>query len=144
MVKKVTSDIDTLNLNTAISQMMIFINDCYKATSIYQDYLVNFIKLFAVFAPHVGEELWFKMGYTDTITYAEWPTYDEAKLVKSELEIAVQVNGKLRATITVAIDESDDIVKALALKHDNVIKAVGTNQIRKVIVIRNKIVNIVI
>ena len=94
-VKKVSEDIESMNLNTAISQMMIFINDCYKADEIYVEYAKGFVKLLSVYAPHICEEMWSEVFHeSETIAYSEWRTYDEAMLVESEVEIVVQVNGE--------------------------------------------------
>lgn len=143
-VKKVTDDIATLNFNTAISQMMIFINECYKAETIYREYVLGFIKLLYPFAPHLGEELWQLMGYCDTITYEQWPTYDETKLVKDEVEIVVQINGKLKAKFNFKSNAEDDEIQAAALSNEKVIDALVNQTVKKVIVVKKKLVNIVI
>lgn len=98
-VKKVTEDYAELRFNTAISQMMVFINDAYKAETLPKEYVEGFVKMIAPVAPHIGEELWSKLGYNETITYASWPTFDESKLVEDEVEIVVQVMGKVRAKL---------------------------------------------
>ena len=100
-VKKVTNDFETLNFNTAISQMMIFINECYKTESVYKEYAENFVKMLSCIAPHVCEEMWQLMGHDQTLAYEPWPTYDEEKTVNNVVEMGVQVNGKLRAKISV-------------------------------------------
>ncbi|MDQ0362764.1 leucine--tRNA ligase [Breznakia pachnodae] len=144
-VKKVSGDIETLNLNTAISQMMIFINECYKADELYIEYLKGFVKMFACFAPHLGEELWSTVfNEQESLTYADWPTYDEKMLVQDEVEIIVQVNGKLRAKFMMANGSSDDAIKEEALALDAVKTYTEGKEIRKVIVIKNKLVNIVV
>ena len=142
-VKKVTNDVETLNLNTAISQMMIFINECYKVETVYKEYALGFVKMFACFAPHVGEEIYQIMTGKDTITYETWPSYDESMLIEDEIEIAVQVNGKMRGTITVALDEDEEVMKEKAFSVDNVKTQLEGKTIRKVIVVKNRIVNIV-
>jgi len=142
-VKKVTNDVETLNLNTAISQMMIFINECYKVDAVYREYALGFIKMFACFAPHVGEEIYQALTGKDTVTYEAWPTYEENMLIEDEIEIAVQVNGKMRGTIAVALDEEEEVVKEKALAVDNVKAQLEGKTIRKVIVVKNRIVNIV-
>ncbi len=144
LVKKVTNDIQTLNLNTAISQMMIFINDCYKSDTIYREYISGFVKMFSTFAPHAGEELWSMLGNENSIAYAEWPVYDENKLLLSEVEIIVQVNGKVRAKLLMATDSNEEVLKKAALNHETVIKAMDGKEPKKVIVVKNKIVNIVV
>ncbi|MGG6830502.1 UNVERIFIED_CONTAM: leucine--tRNA ligase [Staphylococcus haemolyticus] len=142
-VKKVTEDFNTLNFNTAISQLMVFINDCYKAETIYQPYAEGFVKMLAPIAPHIGEELWDRLGNEDTITYQPWPTYDEPLLVDSEVEIVVQVNGKVRAKLNIPKDTSKDEMEALALKDENVKLSIEGKDIKKVIAVPQKLVNIV-
>ena len=143
-VKKVSSDIDTLNLNTAISQMMIFVNECYKAKSIYREYALGFIKLMSTFAPHLGEEIWEHISGKQGITYEPWPTYDEAMLVLSNVEMVVQINGKLKGKFTVKTDESDDVVLEIAKTIPSVVEALDKKMIVKEIVVKNKLVNFVI
>lgn len=143
-VKKVTSDIETLNLNTAISQMMIFINECYKADSIYVEYAKGFAKMFACFAPHMGEEIWSRVfGGTGTITYEPWPTYDEAKLVEDVIEVIVQVNGKLRGKFTTEAGSDEEAMKKQALEISAVAAQIEGKTVRKIIVVKGKVVNIV-
>lgn len=143
-VKKVTHDIETMNLNTAISQMMIFINECYKADTVYVEYAKGFLKMFACFAPHVGEELWQVIFHgSDTITYEPWPTYDEAMLIEDEIEIIVQVNGKLRGKFKTATDTGEDTIKEEAMAIPSVVAQIEGKTIRKVIVVKGKVVNIV-
>jgi leucyl-tRNA synthetase len=143
-VKKVTHDITTLNFNTAVSQMMIFINDCFKAESIYIEYAKGFVKLFSAFAPHMGEELWQLLGATETIAYAPWPTYDEAMLVEDEIEVIVQVNGKLRGKIVVALGTDTSILEEKARNLPAVLPFIEGKPIRKIISVKDKLVNIVV
>lgn len=143
-VKKVTNDVETLNLNTAISQMMIFINECYKAESIYVEYAKGFAKMFACFAPHMGEEIWSTVfGGYGTITYEPWPTYDEAKLVEDVIEVIVQVNGKLRGKFTTEAGSDEEAMKKQALEISAVAAQIEGKTIRKIIVVKGKVVNIV-
>lgn len=143
-VKKVTSDIETLNLNTAISQMMIFINECYKAESIYVEYAKGFAKMFACFAPHMGEEIWSRVfGGTGTITYEPWPTYDESKLVEDVIEVIVQVNGKLRGKFTTDAGSDEESLKKQAMAISAVAAQIEGKTVRKIIVVKGKVVNIV-
>ena len=144
LVKKVTSDFENLQFNTAISQMMIFINDVYKAKSIYKPYMEGFIKMFDCICPFIGEEIYHLLGHNETITYAPWPVYDESKLIKNTIKIAVQVNGKLRDTIEINLNEEDEVVKNMALNSENVKRFTEGKEIKKVIVVKNKIVNIVV
>ena len=143
-IKKVTNDVETLNLNTAISQMMIFINECYKADEIYHEYAIGFLKCFACFAPHLGEEIWNKVFHKETsIAYAPWPTYDETKLIDDEVEIVVQVNGKLRGKFKAAKDSDEEVIKATAMDIEAVKMQLEGKTIRKVIVVKGRVVNIV-
>ena len=112
-VKKVTDDFETLGFNTAISQMMIFINECYKAETVYKEYAFNFIKMLSCIAPHICEEMWQMLGHDSSIAYETWPTYDENMLVSETVEMGVQVNGKLRAKIQVTKDTDDEAVKLI-------------------------------
>ncbi len=142
-VKKVTEDLENMRFNTAIAQMMVFINECYKNDTIYKEYAIGFVKLLSVFAPHIGEELYSILTSEETAAYAEWPVYDEESLKQDELELVVQVNGKLRGKINVSVDEEDSVVEELALANDNVQKHIEGKTIRKVIVVKNRLVNIV-
>lgn len=143
-VKKVTSDIESLNLNTAISQMMIFINECYKADTLYKPYMEGFVQMFACYAPHLGEELWQFLGHENTLTFEAWPTYDESKLVKNQVEMVVQVNGKVRGKFMANIDEDKKIVEEMALALPSVQAQVEGKTVRKLIIVPNRIVNIVV
>ncbi|PTE42772.1 leucine--tRNA ligase [Staphylococcus equorum] len=142
-VKKVTEDYNTLNFNTAISQLMVFINDCYKTDEIYKPYIEGFIKMLAPIAPHISEELWTQLGHEETITYQPWPSYDESLLVDDEIEIVVQVNGKVRAKINIPKDTSKEEMEQLALDNDNVKAEIEGKDIKKVIAVPKKLVNIV-
>ncbi|MDY4868963.1 MAG: leucine--tRNA ligase [Faecalicoccus sp.] len=143
-VKKLTNDIDTLNFNTAISQMMIFINECYKTKTIYRPYAIGFLKMFACFAPHLGEELWATIfDQKDSITYEPWPTYDEAMLVDKTVTIVVQVNGKVRGKFEAAADAEEAKIQEQALQLENVQHQLEGKTVRKVIVVKGKVVNIV-
>lgn len=143
-VKKVSHDIDSLDLNTAIAQMMIFVNECYKGEFVYRDYALGFLKMFACFAPHVGEELYQAMGMSSTITYEPWPTYDEAMLVKDEIEAVASVNGKVRARFTIAPGLAKEDLEALALQQEGVKLHLAGKTVVKIIVVKDKLVNIVV
>lgn len=142
-VKKVTEDYANLHFNTAISQMMVFINEGYKQERISKDYVEGFIKLIAPITPHIAEEIWEKLGHSDTISYETWPTYDESKLVDNEVEVVLQVMGKVRAKISVAKDISKEELERIALKNETIQSWIEGKTIRKVIVIPGKLVNIV-
>lgn len=143
-VKKVTNDIESLNLNTAISQMMIFINECYKAETLYKPYIEGFVQMFACYAPHLGEELWQFLGHDNTLTFEAWPTYDESKLVKNQVEMVVQVNGKVRGKFMANIDEDKKVVEEMALALPSVQAQMEGKTLRKLIIVPNRIVNIVV
>lgn len=142
-VKKVGEDIDSLNFNTAISQMMIFINECYKAEKVNRDMIVDFIKILSPIAPHVCEEMHQHYTGKDTLAYESWPEYDKAKLIVDEVEVVVQVNGKLRGRLNVALNSSEETVKELALQIPTVSAQTEGKTIRKIIYIPNKLMNIV-
>ncbi len=143
-VKKVTEDYESLNFNTAISQMMVFINSVYKENVFPEEYALNFLKLLNPIAPYITEELWNKLGNNNTIAYESWPTYDETKIVSETYTMIVQVNGKVRGKIEVSTDTSNEQMESLAKKHENVIKNIEGKEILKVIVVPKKLVNIVV
>jgi len=143
-VKKVTNDYETLNFNTAISQMMIFMNELNNKTCISRNYAEGFIKMLSCVTPHLGEEIWEMYGHNSTIAYEPWPTYDEEKLVDEEVNIAISVNGKLRNTIKVALNTEEEVLKDLALKDEKVTKYLEGKEIVKTIIVPNKIINIVV
>ena len=143
-VKKVSEDIDTLNFNTAISQMMIFINECYKVDKVNKNMMIDFIKLLSPYAPHMCEEMYQHYTGKETIAYESWPTYDENKLQQESVTIAVQVNGKMRGKFEANKDETEEKLQELAISVDSVKPHLEGKTIRKVIVVPNKIVNIVV
>ena len=143
-VKKVTNDYESLNFNTAISQMMIFVNDCYKNGHVYKEYAEGFIKILSPIVPHLGEELWNIMGHDKTIAYEEWPSYDEEKTILNEIDIAIQINGKVRDTMRISKDTSKEVLEEMALDRDIIKKWISDKEIVKVITVPNRIVNIVI
>ena len=143
-VKKVTQDYETLNFNTAISQMMIFINAVYKEEVFPLEYANNLLKLLNPIIPFVTEELWNILGHNDTIAYEPWPSYDEEKTKEEMFEMVVQVNGKVRGKISVSINTSKEEMENLAKELENVKKYIENKEIVKVITIPKKLVNIVI
>ena len=142
-VKKVTNDYENLSFNTAIAQMMTFINDVYKQDKIYLPYLESFVQLLAPICPHIGAELWEMLGHNDIIDYVSWPTYDESKLVQTTVKIAVQICGKVREVIEVSVDASEKEIEQIALSHPGIVSRLEGKTIKKIIVIKGKIVNIV-
>ena len=143
-VKKVTNDYDNLCINTAISQMMIFINAVNKEDIFPREYAEGFVKLLNPVCPHITEEIWERLGHNNTIAYENWPTYDEEKTIEDNITIGVQVNGKLRGTIDIKKDALKEEVEELAKSNENVKKFTEGFDIVKVIVVPNKIVNIVV
>ncbi len=142
-VKKVTEDYERMHFNTAISQLMVFVNEAYKVGDLPVEYMKGFVKMIAPIMPHMAEELWSQFGESDTITYQPWPTYDPKALVEDEVEMIVQVNGKVRAKIKMAKDTDRDEAQQLALANEHVKKFTDGKDIKKVIVVPNKIINIV-
>ena len=143
-VKKVTNDYESLNINTAISQMMIFINAVQKEDVFPREYAEGFIKLLNPLCPHVTEELWKVLGHNNTIAYEKWPTYDDSKIVDETYEMVVQVNSKVRGKINVSTDTSDEEMKKLAKEIDNVKTFMEGKEVVKEIVVPKKLVNIVV
>ena len=144
LIKKVTNDIDTMKFNTAIAAMMAFINDVYEYGFLTKDELATFIKLLNPFAPHLTEEMWSNMGGEGFLSLAKWPEYDEAKTVENSIEIAVQINGKVRTTITVSKTISKDDAIATAKNDPKIAEAIDGKAIVKEIFVPGKIVNIVV
>jgi leucyl-tRNA synthetase len=142
-VKKVTDDFEKLAFNTAISQMMIFVNAVYKNGTCPKEYAEGLIKMLSCITPHLGEEIWSIMGHEDTIAYEDWPTYDEALCEEEMIEIVVQVNGKLKAKLNIELDADKDSVMAMAMADEKVKESVEGKDILKQIYVPNKLVNIV-
>ncbi|TNX28512.1 leucine--tRNA ligase [Enterococcus faecium] len=142
-VKKVTEDYENLHFNTAISQLMVFINEAYKVDALPYEYIEGFVQLLAPIAPHMGEELWAILGNDGGISYAPWPTYDEAALVEDEVGVVFQVNGKVRAKSNVPRDLGKDELEKAALANEIVQEYIEGKTVRKVIAVPNKLVNIV-
>ena len=143
-VKKVTKDIDTLNFNTAVSAMQIFMNEVYKHKSMPVEYAEGFVKLLYPFAPHLGEELWEEVFHnSESIAYTSWPEWDESKLVEAVNTIVVQVNGKVRGRFEAAAGTDDKALEETALSLGSVQKHLEGKDVKKVIVIKGRVVNIV-
>ena len=143
-VKKVTMDFESLDFNTAISQMMIFINAVYKEEVFPKNMAEDFIKLLNPIAPYLTEEIWMMLGHDNTIAYESWPTYDENKVLDDKITIGIQINGKLRGSIETEINEDKNSILNKVYKIDNIKKYIENKNIVKEIVIPNKIVNIVV
>ncbi|WP_110927306.1 leucine--tRNA ligase [Bacillus massiliglaciei] len=142
-VKKVTENYEELKFNTAISQLMVFINDSYKAEKLPKEYIEGFVKLLSPVAPHIAEELWEKLGHTESITYETWPAYDEAKMVDNEVEIVIQINGKVKAKLMVPTGTTKEKLEEIAMGEDSVKEQIDGKTVRKVIAVPGKLVNIV-
>ena len=142
-VKKVTENYEELKFNTAISQLMVFINDAYKADSLPKVYIEGFVKLLAPVAPHIAEEIWSKLGHSESITYGTWPAFDEAKLVDNEVEIVIQINGKVKTKLMVPTDTTKEKLEEIAMGDDSIKEQIDGKTIRKVIAVPGKLVNIV-
>lgn len=142
-VKKVGEDIDQLHFNTAISQLMIFVNEAYKVDALPVEYMTGFLQLLAPIAPFISEELWERMGHKESISLATWPTYDEKELVEDEIEVIFQINGKLKARVMVANGLSKEELEKVAFENEQVKSAIDGKVVRKVIAVPNKLVNIV-
>lgn len=144
-VKKVTNDYETMNFNTAVSQMMIFINAVYKEESFPIEYAEGFVKLLNPVAPHISEELWNTvLGHQGTIAYEKWPEYDETKTIDDTIEIPVQINGKVKAVITASKDANEEEIKSIVHQNEVVQKNLEGKTIVKEIYIGGKIYNIVV
>ena len=142
-VKKVSEDIEILGFNTAISQLMVFVNDCYKAEYIPRKYALGFIQLLAPFAPHLAEEMWEIYGNTESISYVPWPSFDESKLVSDTVEIVVQLMGKVKAKLDVKKDLTPAELEQIVLANEEVKELIEGKQVMKVIVVPGRLVNIV-
>ncbi|MBZ4024226.1 leucine--tRNA ligase [Ligilactobacillus salivarius] len=143
-VKKVTEDYEAMHFNTAISQLMVFVNNAYKADSLPLEYVEGLVKLLSPVVPHITEELWSKLGHVGSIAYAKWPTYDESKLVEDVVEIVVQINGKVRQHLQVSKDASREELQALALNDERIKQELVDKEVKKVIAVPGKLVSIVV
>ena len=142
-VKKVTEDYEHLRFNTAISQLMVFINEANKADVLPISFMEGFVKLLSPICPHIAEELWEKLGHSGTISYEAWPAYDEGKLKDDEVEIVIQINGKVKAKLMVPADANRDVLEQIAMGDDKVKTQIDGKTVRKVIAVPGKLVNIV-
>jgi leucyl-tRNA synthetase len=143
-IKKVTQSIGDLRFNTAIAEMMVFINEATKATVVPREWFEMFVKILAPFAPHLAEELWQRLGHNQTIAFEPWPAHDEAKLARDVIAIGVQVGGKLRGQIEVAADASEQDILAAAHADAKVQQFLAGKPIKKAIYVKGRLVNLVI
>ncbi|MBM4398050.1 MAG: leucine--tRNA ligase [Deltaproteobacteria bacterium] len=143
-IRKVTQDIERMRFNTGIAQMMTLVNEAYKEEKRHREVLTGLVLCLSPFAPHLGEELWERLGHEPPVCRAQWPSFDPALVAEDEVKVVFQVNGKLRGDVTVPVDTPDDELKALALAHENVVRHIEGKPVRKVIVLRNRLVNVVV
>ncbi|WP_373792569.1 leucine--tRNA ligase [Jeotgalibaca porci] len=142
-IKKVTEDYEQLHFNTAISQMMIFVNEANKVDALPITYIEGFVQVLAPIAPHMTEEIWKKLGHTVSVTKAAWPIYDEKFLVEDEVEVVFQVNGKVKSRSSVPAAATKEELTEIAMADEKVKEAIAGKQVRKVIAVPGKLVNIV-
>jgi len=143
-IKKVTEDIESFSFNTAVSSMMIFINQVYEAKVITKSSLLSFITLLSPFAPHIAEEMWKLNGGSKSVFNNKWPKWKESLIKDEKITIAVSVNGKVRSELMVTSEATDDEVTQMALRDSKVIPHIEGREVKKVIVVKNRLVNIVI
>ncbi|WP_168119334.1 leucine--tRNA ligase [Paenibacillus sp. HB172176] len=142
-IKKMTDDYENLRFNTVISQLMIFVNEAYKTEVLPKKAMTEFLQLLSPIAPHIAEELWERVGSSEEISYAAWPTFEEAWTVDQEVEIVVQVNGKIVERVSIAADMSQEAMEAMAKELEKVQELIAGKTVRKVIAVKGKLVNIV-
>ncbi|NRS16807.1 leucine--tRNA ligase [Brevibacillus sp. HB1.4B] len=143
-VKKVTEDYEGLRFNTGISQLMVFVNEAYKAEVLPKKFMEDLVKMLSPIAPHLGEELWEKLGHSESLAYEAWPTYDEAKLVEDEVEIVLQINGKNKEKLLIASDSTQEQMEEMAKNNEMIKELIEGKTIVKVIAVPGKLVNIVV
>ena len=143
-IKRVTQAVTDLRFNTAIADMMVFVNEATKATAVPRAWFEMFVRVLSPFAPHVAEEVWQRLGHTASITYEPWPAFDEAKLARDVMLIGIQVSGKLRGQIEVALDASEATIVAAAKADDKVKPFLEGKPIKREIYVKGRLVNLVV
>lgn len=143
MIQKVTKDFEDLSFNTAISAMMVFVNECYKAKKLYRPYIEGLVQVFSCVCPFVGEEMWQKLGHEELLTYYPWPKVDATKLVKETVKLAVSVNGKMRDVMELPRDITQEEAVALAKANPKIAPWIEGKAIKKIIFVPGRILNIV-
>lgn len=143
-IKKIADDIENLSFNTAVSQMMIFVNEFIKYEIKPKSAMEKFIICLSPFAPHISEELWHILGHDDSVVLQKYPEYDDAKLIKSFIEFVVQVSSKIRGKIELPLDASEEQAKEIAQKDENVLKYLEGKEIKKIIFVKNKLINFIV
>ena len=143
-IKKVGEDIEALRFNTAISQLMIFVNEATKLSERPRVLLEQFVLLLSPFAPHIAEELWERLGHPQSLAYEPWPQYDAAKVVDHKVEVVLQINGKVRSKVEVPTGTSETDLEALAREDVNIKKYLDGKKVQRTVIVKNKLVNIVV
>jgi len=143
-IKKITNDIESLRFNTAISQMMIFANELDKQESISKIQYEKYLILLSPFAPHIAEEIWKKLGHTKSIFLEAWPKYDEKLIQDEEIELVIQINGKVRDKLRVSADITEEDAKKLAVESEKIKSQISGKKIKKIIFVKGKLISIVI
>ncbi len=143
-IKKVTQAVTDLRFNTAISEMMVFVNEATKAAAIPRDWFEAFLKILAPFAPHLAEEMWQRLGHPTTLTFESWPLHDESKLARDVMVIAVQVSGKLRGQIEVPLDATEQVILSAAKADEKVVPFLADKPIKREIYVKGRLVNLVV
>jgi leucyl-tRNA synthetase len=143
-IKKIAEDIENLSFNTAISQMMIFVNEFTKAEIKPKQAMERFILCLSPFAPHIAEELWWILGNSESVVLQQYPSFDESKIVKSTVEFVIQVSSKIRGKIEVPVDSTQAEVEKIAKTEENVMKFMASKEIKKIIFVKNKLINFIV
>jgi len=141
-IKKVSSDIEEMKFNTAIAALMTLVNEFYRVKRVTKAEYKTFLELLYPFSPHISEELYEKLGFAKTIAETPWPTYDESKTIDNIIEIPVQINGKLKATVEIELDSAEDVVKQAV--HEKIADLLEGKNVVKEIYVKNKVYNIVV
>jgi leucyl-tRNA synthetase len=142
-IRKVTEDIDGIRCNTAISALMVFVNEFINIEEKPRAAMEAFVVLLEPFAPHIAEELWNRLGYESTVAFAPWPAYDPAKLVEDDVEIVLQVNSKIKAKVRVPVGTEAEALERIALDTDAIKELIAGKSIRKVVAVKDKLVNVI-
>ncbi|MCK4958741.1 MAG: class I tRNA ligase family protein, partial [Planctomycetes bacterium] len=143
-IKKVGDDVEQFGFNTAISQMMIFVNHLSRQSVRPKAVIEQFLLVLAPFAPHIAEELWSRLGQTESLAFHPWPKYDDELVKEKEIELAVQVKGKIKARIVVSADATEEDIRQKALANEKVAAAIAGKEVRKIIVVKSRLVNIIV
>lgn len=143
-IRKVTQDIERMRFNTAIAQMMTLVNEAYAVQPRHREVLEGLTLLLAPFAPHLAEEMWERLGHAPSVSHAQWPIWDPTLVVDEEVTVVLQVNGRVRGNIVVPMDTPEEDLKDQALAHPNVRRFVEGREIRRIVVIPNRLVNVVL